>query len=55
MGDWAVFRDGQLARIFLCYESFGKILLGVYLIVKIVDFHFDPILEFFDSRFKIIY
>ncbi len=51
----AVFREFfemiNLDEIFYVMKVVGKILWGVFLIGRIVSFHFHPILEFSDSRF----
>jgi hypothetical protein len=41
----------NLDEIFYVTKVVGKIFLGVFLIVRIVNFHFNPILEFSDSWF----
>ncbi len=51
----AVFREFfemvNLDEIFYVMKVVGKILVGVFLISRIVNFHFRPILEFSDFRF----
>ncbi len=51
----AVFREFfkmvNLDEIFYVMKVVGKILRSVFLIGRIVDFHFGPILEFYDFRF----
>ncbi len=41
----------NLDEIFYVMKVVGKILVGVFLISRIVNFHFRPILELFDFRF----
>jgi hypothetical protein len=41
----------NLNEIFYVMKVIGKIHLGVFIIGRIVNFHFRPILEFSDSRF----
>jgi hypothetical protein len=41
----------NLYEIFYVMKVVGKIHWGVFVIGRIVNFHFRPILEFFDSRF----
>jgi hypothetical protein len=51
-GDFSeFFRCGQLERIFLCYVSYRKNPFVHFVIGRIVNFHFRPILEFSDSWF----
>jgi hypothetical protein len=52
----AVFREFfemvNLYEIFYVMKVVGKILVGVFLIGRIVNFHFHQFLEFSDSRFE---
>jgi hypothetical protein len=50
----AVFREFEMVNldeIFYVMKVVGKILRGVFLISRIVNFHFRPILEFSDFWF----